>query len=137
MTRPPRHPPQRPCVALDRRCVGRGCSGRHGAAVTPATAIRPQPIVAETFEVSALFEDGRTARMNVTPTTAEEAVEAGAMRSQHKDKFVVRRFDTRNGNVTLEIWQVRQASKPTRVYRDYAQHSVRQQYAERIATVRL
>lgn len=113
------------------------------AAVELRRIDRPQRIVKEQFEAFQLRADGSLwpQRFDGTPepvATAETlavCVEAAKIQCAHKSQFAV--IQRGSDGDTLHIYQVKQRSTPTYVYRDYQHHRVQPLYETLVAVVRL
>jgi hypothetical protein len=105
---------------------------------------RPQRIVNETFDAFRIKPDGEVyADLRGDPEpmcsadTLEQCAADAAIRCVHKAQFAVRHTDCRTGEVVLHIYQVRQKSTPTYLYKDYLTTRVHPLYPEKIASVRI
>ncbi len=95
---------------------------------------RLQPLRTETFETFALGSRG-----NMIPLeqfeTLDECVEHGAMRTAHKEKFVVRQANVETGSVTLRVYGVKRKATPDYVFRDHAYHREHRMYPEHLVDI--
>lgn len=113
-------------------------------AVAVRAIARPGRLVEETFDAFRIKPDGdiyADLRGNPEPIvsgeTLQQCADDAAIRCAHKAQFAVRHIDHRTGAVVLHIYQVRQKSTPTYVYRDYQTTRVQPLYAEKVASVRI
>lgn len=102
-----------------------------------ATLPKPQAqkMRRETFDIfkigSSSLNNGKAYPID-SADTYEDAVRIGALRNMHKEKFMVKRTDTFNGDVTLHFFAVRRKSQGVKRYHNYQTRTVHDEYADHL-----